>query len=63
MTLALPSAQAPAPRRQLMVAVGLVSAAVATLVGGMLAGSATVEELLERLGPRSSEPVEVDPGW
>jgi len=37
MTLALPSAQAPAPRRQLMVAVGLASAAVATLVGGMLA--------------------------
>ena len=33
------------------------------LIGGMLAGSATVEELLERLGPRSSEPVEVDPGW
>ena len=37
MTLALLSAQAPAPRRQLMVAVGLASAAVATLVGGMLA--------------------------
>lgn len=37
MTLALPSAQSPAPRRQLMVAVGLASAAVATLVGGMLA--------------------------
>ncbi|MEY3690672.1 MAG: hypothetical protein RJB57_327, partial [Actinomycetota bacterium] len=33
------------------------------LVGGLLAASATVEELLERLGPRSSEPVEVDPGW
>ncbi|MGA1361641.1 MAG: depupylase/deamidase Dop [Ilumatobacteraceae bacterium] len=33
------------------------------LVGGLLSASATVEELLERLGPRSSEPVEVDPGW
>lgn len=37
MTLALPSAQAPAPRRQLLVAVGLASAGVATLIGGMLA--------------------------
>ncbi|MFM8793385.1 MAG: proteasome accessory factor PafA2 family protein, partial [Acidimicrobiales bacterium] len=33
------------------------------LVGDLLVRSTSVEDLLERLGPRSSEAVEVDPGW
>lgn len=37
MTLVLPSAHAPAPRRQLLVATGIAGSAVATLIGGMLA--------------------------
>lgn len=37
MTLALPNSAPPAPRRQLLTTVGIASAGVATLVGGMLA--------------------------
>ena len=36
MTLALPSAAAPVPKRQAMVAVGVLSVAAITLMGGML---------------------------
>lgn len=36
MTLALPSAAAPAPKRQAMVAAGVLSVAAITLMGGML---------------------------
>lgn len=36
MTLALPSAAAPAPKRQAMVAAGVLSVAAVTLMGGML---------------------------
>ena len=36
MTLALPSAAAPVPKRQAMVAVGVLSGAAITLMGGML---------------------------